>query len=193
MGNGKTFALPKPVVEVVDTDHTAEWYSENPAGDDRALWFWFNATGDAFALTGAQFDDPNYRWVFYIDADPGCGQATGAAAGVALLPANGLRGLTGQPNIPPCSGDPPDTNGVCRWVGGLGHELGHTFALPHPVPCPGGSLDGELMCLGYITYPGTFLSDQDKELLNASPFLSPLKLRPLRLKHFGCADVDPSK
>src|SRR2546421_13105043 len=28
MGNDKTFALPKPVVEVVDTDHIAEWYSE---------------------------------------------------------------------------------------------------------------------------------------------------------------------
>jgi len=65
--------------------------------------------------------------------------------------------------------------GVCRWVGGLGHELGHTFDLAHPIPCPGGSADGALMCLGYITYPDTYLLPEDKEILEASPFFVRLR------------------
>ncbi|HEX7423755.1 MAG TPA: hypothetical protein VF311_07700 [Terriglobales bacterium] len=176
MGNGETFRLPHPVVKVVHTSHAAAWYETNPVtGADARLWFWFNALADAFSATGAQFYDPNHRWVFYIDADPGCGQVIGSAASVALLGANDLRGLTGQPNIPACSWEPPDTGGVCRWVGGLGHELGHTFGLPHPVPCPGGSADDALMCVGYITYPDTYLLPEDKEILEASLFFWPLR------------------
>lgn len=178
MGNGETFRLARPVIGVVRTDHASTWYVTNAVtGADSSLWFWFNALSDAFSATGAEFFDPNNRWVFYIDADPACGQVIGAAAGVALLGGNDLRGLTGQPNIPACPGEPPDTGGVCRWVGGLGHELGHAFGLPHPVPCPGGSADQALMCLGYITYPNTYLLPSDKELLEQTPFFDRLRLK----------------
>jgi|SRR5690348_4430978 len=185
---GKTFALPKPVVQVVYSEHPAAWYSTTAAGGDAALWFWYNAIADAFALTGGRFEDPNARWLYYLNADPACGQVTGAAAGVALFPANDLRRLVGETNIPPCSFNPPDTGGVCRWVGGLGHELGHTFGLPHPVPCPGGSDDAALMCLGYITYPDTYLLPQDKITLNASPFFLFSKLSPGRARNFACKE-----
>jgi len=124
--------------------------------------------------------------VFYIDADVACGQVIGGAAGVALLAANDLRGLTGQQNVPACPGEPPDAAGVCRWVGGLGHELGHAFGLEHPVPCPGGSDDAALMCLGYITYPATYLTQADQEILDVSPFFSRLKLGSLHTPHLGC-------
>jgi hypothetical protein len=176
LGDSTTFSINKPVVEVVQTSQVAAWYSTNPAGE-YSLWFWNNVLADAFALTGGMFLDPNNIWVFYIDSDPGCGQAIGAAAGVALLPANDLRGLAGETNIPPCVGDQPDTAGVCRWVGGLGHELGHAFGLPHPPTCEDGDPatvcpSNTLLWLGYITYPQTFLLEEDKGTLAQSPFFS---------------------
>ena len=193
--NTETFQLAHPTVDVVRTNHTATWYSTNPvSGSDFSLWFWFNALADAFSATGGEFFDPNHRWVFYIDADVACGQVIGGAAGVALLAANDLRGLTAQQDVPACPGEPPDTAGVCRWVGGLGHELGHAFGLEHPVPCPSGSDDAGLMCLGYITYPATYLTPSDKDTLNASPFFLPL--RPIGLgranaRNFGCTVGSP--
>jgi hypothetical protein len=181
MGDGTTFRLNKRVVDVVQTSHVAAWYSSNPAGD-YALWFWSNVLADAFALTGGMFFDPNNIWVFYIDSDPACGQLIGGTSGVALVPANDLRGLAGEPNIPTCATDPPDTAGLCRWVGGLGHELGHALGLPHPPACEDSDPNtvcpsSALLWLGYITYPDTFLLDDDKLALTQSPFFSLVHLR----------------
>jgi hypothetical protein len=187
-GTGKTFVLHKPVVEVVQTLHPASWYATNPVlGVDQSLWFWMNATSEGFALTAGSFYDPNNIWVFYLDADPSCGQAVGAAGGVALLPANDLRGLTGEVIQPLCD-EAPRPAGVCRWVGGLGHELGHTFGLPHPQLCTeGGPFDRSLMCLGYLTYPGTVFSPDDKSLLDVSPFLVPTKQKKYESRNFACS------
>jgi hypothetical protein len=191
MGAATTFTLHKPVVEVVQSAQVTAWYSTNPVGDNPDLWFFFNVVADAFALTGGGFFDPNNIWVFYIDSDPACGQLVGATSGVAVLPANDLRGLAGEPNIPPCPGQPPDTAGVCRWVGGLGHELGHAFGLPHPPACD--DADPATICpsdtllwLGYITYPDTYLLDEDKATLRTSPFFSRL---PGRRSLPDCSDL----
>jgi hypothetical protein len=167
-------------VELVPTPHDAAWYSTNPAGPFDVSFF-NNVVTDAFALTGAQFFDPQNTWVFYIDSDPACGQLAGGTSGVAVLTANDLRGLAGEPNVPACPTDPPDTAGFCRWVGGLGHELGHAFGLPHPPGCEDTNTtlvcpSNALMWLGYITYPETFLLDADKALLQQSPFFSSVHL-----------------
>jgi hypothetical protein len=181
MGDGTTFSLKRRPVEVIQTSHVASWYSTNPSGEF-VVWFWNNVLVDAFALTGANFNDPNNTWAFYIDADPDCGQLVGGTSGVALLPANDLRGLAGETNIPPCFGEPPDTAGVCRWVGGLGHELGHAFGLRHPAACedsdPASVCPANtLLWFGYITYPQTFLLETDKQTLAQSPFFSSVRLR----------------
>lgn len=178
--NGSTFALHSPVVEVHVTSHTSDWYRDNPTSSFAGN-FWENTISDGFALTGGFFDDPNNRWLYFIDADPKCTQYIGATHGVALLAANDLRGLTGGQNIPPCASDPPDNGGRCRWVGGLGHELGHTFDLPHPPTCednnPATSCPGStLMYFGYASFPNTYLLDSDKSKLLASPFFSRLDL-----------------
>lgn len=179
--NGKSFSLHTPVVEVYNTSHPAIWYQTNPAGSDHRFWFWINVLSDGFALTGGRFNDPDNRWIFYIDADPACNQIGGAGtSGVAVLPANDLRGLAGQQNIPICPNDSPDPFGVCRWVGGLGHELGHAFDLPHPRECedddPNTFCPSALMWTGYAIYPNTSLLRADKDILNQSPFFSPLTL-----------------
>lgn len=181
MGDGTTFRLHAPVVEVVRSSQVASWYRVNPSGDP-VVWFFNNVVTDAFLLTGARFFDPNNTWVLYVDSDPACGQLTGATSGVAVLPANDLRGLADEPNIPPCVGDPPDTAGVCRWVGGLGHELGHAFGLPHPSACVDSDpttvcSENALMWLGYTTYPEAYLLNEDRLALTDSPFFSRIGLR----------------
>jgi hypothetical protein len=172
---GPTFALHDPVVEVVPTPHAAAWYAGTPSDPDPALWFFRNVTHEAFALTGAGFLDPDNVWLLYIDADPGCGQLTGGTSHVALLAANDLRGLAGRAPVPICAGETPGHPPVSRWIGGLGHELGHALGLPHPPgcepltpACPAWAL----MYFGYLRYPNTFLLPADVASLAASPFLA---------------------
>jgi hypothetical protein len=83
---------------------------------------------------------------------------------VAVLPQHDLRGLIGEEPAP-----------VSRFIGGLGHELGHAFGLPHPASCPGPACtDQTLIWLGYITYPDSFLLPEDKQALLASRFIAPI-------------------
>jgi hypothetical protein len=177
MGNGRTFSLASPVVDVVSTPHPASWYSTNPNGGS-TVWFWNNVLQDAFEVTNGEFDDRRYRWIYYIDADPACGQIGGGGTnGVAVLPANDLRGLTGQKNVPACPNEPPDGGGVCRWIGGAGHEVGHALGLPHPIGCEDGNPDtpcihNALMWLGYLTYPDAVLLPEDRAILNQSDFFT---------------------
>src|SRR4051812_27390091 len=67
MGNGKTFTLNKPVVEVIQSPHPTSYYSTNPADSDVSLWFWSNVTSEVVATLGGMFFDPNNIWVIYID------------------------------------------------------------------------------------------------------------------------------
>lgn len=172
MGNGKTFRLHQPVVEVVQLPHAEGWYREHDVDPDRKQWFWRNVLDDAFAVTRAGFHDHMNRWVFYIDSENDHDQAVGGNAGVALLPRHDLMGLIGQSMFP------SETN-VCRWVGGLGHELGHAFELPHPAGFQRFAFDrsgGSLMAYGYQRYPETFLNPEDIEQLDRNDFFNRLDL-----------------
>ena len=131
---------------------------------------------DATAL-GVILNDPSARWAVYIDADPAPGQSGGAAlAGVTIIGAPDLRGLIGLEPAPPG-----------RWVGGLGHELGHTFGLPHPLDClaptpaagcpydalnyPFDVVGGALMQFGYLTYPATYFLPEERQFLATTPYI----------------------
>lgn len=173
MGNSKTFRLHQPVVEIVHTIHDSRWYVEHPLNAERSQWFWQNVLADGFNALGGRFHDPNNRWVFYIDAENEAQQAVGGNAGVALLPRHDLMGLVGRSMFP---GEPE----VCRWVGGLGHELGHAFELPHPAGYEQFAFDrsgGSLMALGFRAYPETFLNPEDIAKLDASPFFGKTDLQ----------------
>jgi hypothetical protein len=182
LGNGYSFVLSSPAVEVFQTSHISSYYSANASSQNapQYIWFWENALADGFSLTGGGFNDPNNRWVFYIDADVGCGQVIGGNAGVAVMAANDMRGLTGEQNIPSCSGQQPDNSGHGRWVGGAGHELAHTFNVPHPPGCGGSGPNygcnggafaaNSLMWVGYAFYPNTYFLPEDKQMLLDSGF-----------------------
>jgi|GEM_PF-3391385 len=184
LGNNRTFSLHSPVIEVYQTSNPASWYSTNPSRPTapQSNWFWENALNDGFALTGGRFNDPNNRWVYFIDADTGCGQIIGGNAGVALMSANDLRGLVGEQNISACPSQSPDNGGRNRWIGGFGHELAHTFNVPHPPGCGGGSPNygctggalaaNSIMWVGYASYPNTYFLEDDKRILLNSGFFS---------------------
>ncbi|HVH65607.1 MAG TPA: hypothetical protein VM674_06180 [Candidatus Acidoferrum sp.] len=182
MANRKTFRLSDPVVEVSHLPHEASWFVDHQLAAEQTQWFWQNVLHDGFEATGGRFHDPLNRWVFYIDAENQSDQAVGGNAGVALLPQHDLMGLVGQSVF-------PGERGVCRWVGGLGHELGHAFELPHPPGYEQFVFDrsgGSLMALGFRAYPQTFLNPEDIAKLNASPFFSEIEFNgPMP----GCQDL----
>jgi|SRR5215213_2229194 len=177
LGSGFTFSTHAPLVEVRSLSHTSAFYHSLTGSNA----FFSTVLNDGFAVSGGRFNDPNFRWAYYIDADEACGQAVGTASGVALMPANDLRGLTGQTTIPPCGGA-PDGFGYYRWVGGLGHELGHAFGLPHPPGCDNGSCVGgelarlSLMYQGYAFYPNTYLLNENKSALLSTVFFTSFNL-----------------
>jgi hypothetical protein len=185
LNNQSEFVLDQPIVQVVQSGHNSSWYSTNNPGNGVSFagWYWENSTADALSLANGAFNDPNNRWLIYNDADQACvnqsqnsSQYLGALNGVALMPANDLRGLTGQTNVPPC-GINPDNGGVNRWIGGLGHELGHTLGLPHPDGCDNGNCAegslafNSLMYVGYAIYPNTYFIISHKNILLQSSFL----------------------
>ena len=114
-------------------------------------------------------------WVIYADVLHECDapERLGAATtGLTILPRQDLEGLIGNAIVGDC-GDRWDLP-VTRWIGGLGHELGHALGLPHPPGCEENapSCDHDaLMWAGYAAYPNTYLRDEEKEYLLESPFI----------------------
>jgi hypothetical protein len=192
---GRTFSLPDPIVQVVQTPHAASWYGTNDSGpfDQR---FWRNVLADGFAVTGGRFDDPLNRWIYVIDSDLLCGQANGATSGVAVFPANGLRANVCAREIPPCSGAPEPVP-LCRAYGGIGHELGHALLLPHPASCPApdSSCSRALMWTGWDDYPSAYLTPSEKMQLVTNPgtahfFSSGVSINPASPRcPFSCTQV----
>jgi hypothetical protein len=164
----ETYSLTNPIVTVLNSTHNSAFFNDGS--------FHGNVINDVQSLTGVDvLNDPDNRWLLYIDAQNACGNGTGASGSLATFPANDLRGLAQQPVIDPCSGG-QDFSGRCRWVGGMGHELGHTLGLPHPPQCEDADPnticpDFALMWIGYTTYPDAFFTAPDLTTLNASPFL----------------------
>lgn len=156
--NGPTFKLHNPVVEVAHSSQTADWFYSHPDGDNQDDWGFNNTLAEAGRLLGARYDDPHYIWVIYSD---GPGNKGRGGSGVTCLPEDDLLGLIGQH---PTQKDP------ARWVGGLGHELGHAFGLPHPADTERDA-DAIMWAGFYGKYPDkAYLTDQDKKILHRSPF-----------------------
>ena len=121
-------------------------------------------------------------WVVYADVTHTCnapGRLGAGLQGLTMLARQDLEGLAGMsPIFDDCG--PDVTRPVGRWIGGLGHELGHAFGLPHPPGCDAGSptCDGSaLMWAGYANYPNTHLRAEEKATLLASPFFTNMLLR----------------
>jgi hypothetical protein len=152
--NGFTFKINSPVVEVAYSDKDAAYFY----GKGKPSAGFFVVLEEVNRLLKARQSDPNYIWVIYSDAPDHSGMGGG---GVCIMPENDLIGLIGK------STKYPD---IKRWYGGLGHEIGHAFGLPHPSDTK--KHEDAIMWTGmYFKYPNEcYLTPEDKVILNKSPF-----------------------
>lgn len=164
LGTGRTFSLFAPQPELCTMSANADYYPDGA---------YAKVLADArrcLPVSGGT----TTSWVLYADVWDACndrGRLGVGSPGLTLLGRGDLDGLIGAPVIDSCGND--QSRPVPRWIGGLGHELGHTFGLPHPPGCDQGSAscDGRaLMWSGYSLYPATYLRDDEKAALMASPF-----------------------
>lgn len=173
---GNTFRLSYPVVRVVRSDKPAKWFSsvERYSGFNA---FYRNTLDELTRLGAAKLNDPQARFIVYVDADHACGQSGAGGNGLAVVSANDLRGLSGEKIVPACDrANGAEVAGRCRWIGGMGHELLHTLGLIHPdrsPACQTSQCRSEaLMMQGYITYPKAILLEEEGSLLNRSTFVN---------------------
>lgn len=150
--DGKTFRLNDPVVEVINGDHTANWYVTTPAGSWGPDWYWWENTKiEVMSKLGTQNWDPNYRFVIYISCTKPPNGSGASGSGYAIMDNQDINGLLGQ------SSEPYD-----RWVGGFAHELGHNFDLPDE------STSGCVMSAALYNFPNCNFCNPCKNILATS-------------------------
>ena len=136
---------------------------------------------DLYFCSPVRNDSPWDVWVIYADVFGHCSNSSLGRGwgGITIVSRSDLNGLVSPDTYRPCAITPGDQGGLLRtaygWIGGLAHELGHVFNLPHPPGCENDDWtdphDFALMCTGYFyEYPATYLTEEDKAHLRASPF-----------------------
>ena len=128
-----------------------------------------------------------FVWIVYADVldecdTPGEGELGRGGAGLTIVARQDLEGLIGKQGLMFCGPEGPYDAPLGRWTGGIAHELGHAFSLPHPPGCDEGLLTCDIRALlqnGYEIYPDTYLRFDDKETLLRSAFIdgAPLSAR----------------
>ena len=156
MVDNKTFVLNPWIVDTLTGLHDSTWYYSNNgdiSGTDPRFYGFYNTMNDLQEQLGSSFNTTDYVYFVYV-ASPGGGAGI---PGFCAMGDQDLKGLLGEN---------PENLNPNRWIGGGGHELGHAFGLPHPANENGLAL----MWTGYLIYPDCILQQEDKDLLNSSPF-----------------------
>ncbi|WP_437310284.1 hypothetical protein [Sorangium sp. So ce388] len=137
-------------VVTVRSHHDVSWFLTNPNGYHGALaeWYWFgnacNAARDVYP--DACTWDANHKYIIFLEADISSVNSNGAAAnfGAAVMPKWIIDGAE---------------QGDLHRIGSIGHELGHTFGMPHS-DCPSLWPTKNIMCNGDY-YPHNRLNHLD--------------------------------
>jgi hypothetical protein len=161
---GKTFSIANAHQQLCQLPHAASHYLVDT---------WDKIFNDLQPCAKVTYTGASKDWIVYADVDHTCntdGPIGEGTDGLTILGVQDLSGLIGGP-VSECgeSFDFP----VGRYIGGLGHELGHTFGLPHPPGCDDGLPtcdENALMWAGYVSYPDTYLRDDEKQMLLKSPY-----------------------
>ena len=169
---GLTFSLYEATPHECRMSEPADYYGRGNA--------WAKVVEGVQHCAPVQHDSPDFVWVVYVDVEEACDepQELGAGGwGLTILP--DIKGITSPgKDLYSFCGEGPFNETPGRWIGGLGHELGHTLRLPHPPGCdpwdPVTCDDMEALSLmhdGYAPYPDTYLLPDDKEILIRSSFI----------------------
>ncbi len=161
--DGLTFAVQTRTPEHCSLANPADHYAREE-GYNRVVY-------DLQHCVPIWWEQPYYVWVIYPDVVGDCEltELGRGGYGVTILHRDDLEGLTKPEGHTHCGYYRPHGG----WVGGLAHELGHAFGLPHPPGCDEGleTCDWDaMMQLGYTKYPDTYLTDADVAALKASPW-----------------------
>ena len=117
--------------------------------------------------------DPHV-WVVYADVMEPCAESYGIGRGGdgrTIMGAWDLEGLS-DPEWSHCG---QRAHGYGRWIGGLGHEIGHAFGLPHPPGCDEGRSTCDhaaLMATGFYDWPDTYLRQDERRVLLGGSFMN---------------------
>ena len=166
--SGKTFSIEGGAVTTCTLPQPASFY---------AVDSWSKVTSDIQSCQPVTSGSAITTWVLYADVNHSCnaaGRLGASLPGLTILPAQDILGVSGLPVVNEC-GD-ANTAPLNRWYGGLGHEMGHAFGLPHPPTCDatggGPTCDTKaLMWAGYADYPNTYFRSDEKTILYGSPFI----------------------
>ena len=169
--DGFTFAIENPTPLTCAVEDPAEYY-EGYDGWDRVI-------GSLQHCAPVEHLSHEYVWAIYIDVEFDCsgkGELGAGGYGITIVHDGDLQGLLNPDTFVHCGYGPRATGG---WIGGLGHEIGHAFGLNHPAGMRRGPKHMRrgpkhmpaLMASGYWVYPDTYLTDDDKAILEKSPFL----------------------
>ena len=171
---GLTFSLYEATPEECRMSQPADYYGTGHA--------WDKVVAAVQHCTPVQHHSSDFVWVIYPDVEESCeeyfelgedGHELGrGGAGLTIVP--DIEGITNPGKEYYFCGEGPYFGSLGRWIGGLGHELGHTLGLPHPPGCDEGlpTCDGwALMSNGYVIYPETYLRADEKEVLIRSSFI----------------------
>ena len=162
---GATFEAEEPIPLTCAVEHPAEYY-ESEHG-------WRRVIETIQHCAPVRHLSDEYVWVIYIDVGWHCdgkGELGRGGEGITILTGGDLEGLVSPDEFLPCPDSLPRS--AYGWIGGLAHEIGHAFGLPHPPGCEE-SLNtcdqGALMWWGYYwDYPETYLTKDDQAALQSS-------------------------
>ena len=181
---GLTFKLYSATPEQCQLNENAEYYGRY--GWERV----FDGMQHCAPVEGGT---STHDWVVFVDVDPACtadgrvgdwedgfDQLYRGGVGLAILnvssQAEGFESLMAGEDYEwfYCDEGPwPGSLGGA--IGGVGHELGHTWWLAHPPGCDEGlpSCDfGAIMAYGFESYPNAYLRAEEKEVLERSPYFA---------------------
>ena len=168
---GLTFSIYETTPEVCRMSEPEAYYESGNA--------WARVVEGVQPCAPVQNSHPDFVWVIYPDVEEACDEPHELGAGgwgLTILP--DIEGITNPGKDFYRCGEQSYFDPIGRWIGGLGHELGHALGLPHPPGCdpwdPATCDDLEALSLmhdGYAPYPDTYLLPDDKEILIRSPFI----------------------
>ena len=168
---GLTFSIYEATPEVCRMSEPEAYYESGNA--------WARVVEGVQPCAPVEHGHPDFVWVIYPDVEEACDEPHELGAGrwgLTILP--DIEGITNPGKEFYRCGERSYFDPIGRWIGGLGHELGHALGLPHPPGCdpwdPATCDDLEALSLmhdGYTPYPDTYLLPDDKEILIRSPLI----------------------